>query len=90
MGLSVTRRLSSSRLDRRRVPNKPNNRDAPPVNRDHVRTFVRPRSAQSPPWAGAATSWGLDVCYDTITRCCFNVRSKADMTRLNLPHGNNN
>jgi len=21
------------------------------------------------------------------TRCCFNVRSKADMSRLNLPHG---
>jgi len=29
--------------------------------------------------------------YDTIrydTRCYFNVRSKADMSRLNLPHGN--
>ena len=26
--------------------------------------------------------------YDT--RCYFNVRSKADMSQLNLPHGNNN
>jgi len=31
--------------------------------------------------------------YDTIrydTRCYFNVRSEADMSQLNLPHGNNN
>jgi len=28
------------------------------------------------------------IRYDT--RCYFNVRSKADMSRLNLPHGNNN
>ena len=30
---------------------------------------------------------------DTIrydTRCYFNVRSKADMSRLNLPHGDDN
>ena len=30
---------------------------------------------------------------DTIrydTRCYFNVRSKADISRLNLPHGNDN
>jgi len=30
---------------------------------------------------------------DTIgydTRCYFNVRSKADMNRLNLPHGDDN
>jgi len=26
--------------------------------------------------------------YDT--RCYFNVRSKADMSQLNRPHGNNN
>jgi len=26
--------------------------------------------------------------YDT--RCYFNVRSKADMSRLNLPHGDDN
>jgi len=37
---------------------------------------------ESPPYA-----------YDTIrydTRCYFNVRSKADMSQLNLPHGNDN
>ena len=27
------------------------------------------------------------IRYDT--RCYFNVRSKADMSQLNLPHGNN-
>ena len=25
--------------------------------------------------------------YIQHTRCCFNVRSKADMSQLNLPHG---
>jgi len=28
------------------------------------------------------------IRYDT--RCYFNVRSKADMSQLSLPHGNNN
>jgi len=28
------------------------------------------------------------IRYDTT--CYFNVRSKADMSRLNLPHGNDN
>jgi len=35
----------------------------------------------------------LDLRYDTIrydTRCYFNVRSKADTSQLNLPHGTNN
>ena len=31
---------------------------------------------------------GPRVGYDT--RCYFNVRSKADMSRLNLPHENDN
>ena len=30
----------------------------------------------------------LAIRYDS--RCYFNVRSKADMSQLNLPHGNNN
>ena len=33
------------------------------------------------------------IRYDTIryvTRCRFNVRSKADISQLNLPHGTNN
>jgi len=35
-----------------------------------------------------------DACHDTIrymnVNMNVNVRSKADMTQLNLPHGNNN
>jgi len=27
------------------------------------------------------------IAYDTPTRCCFNVRSKADISQFNLPHG---
>jgi len=30
----------------------------------------------------------ITMRYDT--RCYFNVRSKADMSQLNLPHGNDN
>ena len=30
----------------------------------------------------------LTIRYDT--RCYFNMRSKADISRLNLPHGNDN
>jgi len=34
-------------------------------------------------------TWTTDTTrYDT--RCYFNVRSKADMSRLNLPHGDDN
>ena len=36
---------------------------------------------------------GGELTHDTIrydTRCCFNVRSKADISQLNLPHGTNN
>ena len=34
-----------------------------------------------------------ESCYDTIrydTRCYINVRSKANMSQLNLPHGTDN
>jgi len=34
-----------------------------------------------------------EMCEKTIrydTRCYFNVRSKADMSQLNLQHGNDN
>ena len=34
------------------------------------------------------TNIPLTIRYDT--RCYFNVRSKADMNRLNLPHGDDN
>ena len=30
----------------------------------------------------------VTIGYDT--RCCFNVRSKANMSQLNLPHGTDN
>jgi len=30
------------------------------------------------------------ICFRYDTRCCFNVRSKADMSPLNLPLGSNN
>ena len=36
---------------------------------------------------------GQKLKYDTIrydTRCYFNVRSQADMSQLDLPHGTNN
>ena len=32
--------------------------------------------------------WGIKLRYDT--RCYFNVRSKADISQLNLPHGTDN
>jgi len=37
---------------------------------------------------GAGVSHLEVLRYDT--RCYFNVRSKADMSRLNLPHGDDN
>ena len=46
--------------------------------------------------ATAVWDVGLDLeiqFYDTTrddTRCYFNVRSKSDMSRLDLPHGNDN
>ena len=32
--------------------------------------------------------WTFTIRYDT--RCYFNVRSKADISQLNLPHGTDN
>jgi len=37
---------------------------------------------------GAMVLATAPIRYDT--RCYFNVRSKADMSRLNLPHGDDN
>jgi len=40
-----------------------------------------------------STTADVEGCRCTIrhdTRCYFNVRSKADTSQLNLPHGNNN
>ena len=39
-------------------------------------------------WGGGHNINGSDLRYDT--RCYFNVSSKADVSRLNLPHGNDN
>ena len=39
------------------------------------------------------TTVDSSIWYDTIrydTRCYFNVRSKADISQLNLPHGTDN
>jgi len=64
----------------------------------HVLCTVQPcvltvvgATVESRPSAGQLTQ--LLVSYDTIrydTRCYFNVRSKANMSQLNLPHGTDN
>ena len=44
-------------------------------------------------WLGLPGDRYQSERYDTIrydTRCYFNVRSKADMSQLNLPHGTDN
>jgi len=46
--------------------------------------LVGPQGAPGP----AGPTAGRPSSYDT--RCYFNVRSKADMSRLNLPHGDDN
>ena len=38
--------------------------------------------------ANVKRMFGTALRYDT--RCYFNVHSKADMSQLNLPHGNDN
>ena len=40
------------------------------------------------PLNGGCVCGAARLRYDT--RCYFNVRSKADMNRLNLPHGDDN
>ena len=39
---------------------------------------------------GHNTSDLRQICDDEATRCYFNVRSKADISQLNLPHGTDN
>ena len=39
-------------------------------------------------WHGRPHMGANTIRYDT--RCYFNVRSKADISQLNLPHGNDN
>jgi len=40
-------------------------------------------------WSGKVGENAKLIPYDD-TRCNFNVRSKADMSQLNLPHGTEN
>ena len=40
-------------------------------------------------WSGKVGENAKLIRYDD-TRCNFNVRSKADMSQLNLPHGTEN
>jgi len=49
-------------------------------------TYIRSRLV-----AGTNSAQAVDRAYsahDTRTRCHFNMRSKADTSQLNLPHGN--
>ena len=39
---------------------------------------------------GSVVKNQVSLRYDTIIRCYFNMQSKADMSRLNLPHGTDN
>jgi len=39
---------------------------------------------------GSVSIWGFTPSIRYDTRCYFNVRSKADTSQLNLPHGNDN
>ena len=55
--------------------------------------YVNGCAAQKTPYAYVTSltntiHWNEMLQYDT--RCYFNVQSKADMSRLNLPHGTNN
>jgi len=50
----------------------------------------RQRRAPSSNGAAAAQQHGAQQQIRYDTRCYFNVRSKADMSQLNLPHGTDN
>jgi len=61
--------------------------------------YVRKCAPQRPMLIAVWQSWSLWLGYNSVlynktirydTRRHFNVRSKADMSQLNLPHGNNN
>ena len=53
------------------------------------RTTPMPRSAFSQnSLTGCGSESANTIRYDT--RCYFNVRSKADISQLNLPHGTDN
>jgi len=64
----------------------PTIRELAPVTAEEVERMIGSSPNKSfqldpaPPW--------LTIRYDT--RCYFNVRSKADISQLNLPHGTDN
>jgi len=57
-------------------------------SRDRVDGRTRPIAVLFLDNAVAARLWYDTIRYDT--RCYFNVRSKADISQLNLPHGTDN
>jgi len=54
----------------------------------HIQTVLRAFSSLAISCVFSSPFSSPTIRYDT--RCYFNVRSKADMSRLNLPHGNDN
>jgi len=57
--------------------------------RIHFETVVRPVAQPGVKWKQRVTD-NADNTIRYDTRCYFNVRSKADMSQLNLSHGNDN
>ena len=55
------------------------------------KSAIGDRTRMAPPsfYPGLLGNSSTVIRSDTI-RCYFNVRSKADMSQLNLPHGNDN
>ena len=53
-------------------------------------TFLVPAHLGTSPGQRAVKRVSLSYYLRYDTRCYFNVRSKADMSRLNLPHETNN
>ena len=60
------------------------------VHSGHTAAQAATRDSRRGPGAAAAAAAGKvgTIRYDT--RCYFNVRSKADVSQLNLPHGTDN
>ena len=58
------------------------------VSPQNERTFRTPITADLNLVVCKCQTWQCVIRYDT--RCCFNVRSKADMSQLNLLRGNDN
>ena len=54
----------------------------------HLDEFVRQWSEYDPEAKSVAIVILYTIRYDT--RCYYNVRSKADISQLNLPHGTDN